>query len=91
MKPSQPNQTRVLLNREERLLLLRRLNLSATLRSQLELDSTRPVEAWLNVDEADDLREQVQDLLQTEGFDENYEPTPLGRVLESLVDKLFTG
>lgn len=54
MKRSEPDQTRVLLTRKERLLLLRRLELSPALRSQLEPDSSRSMEVWLSVDEADE-------------------------------------
>lgn len=91
MMRSEPNQMRVLLSREERTLLLWRAELPPTVRHQLESESPHAVEVWLTVDEADDLREQVQDILQVSGFDENYVPTPQGRVLESLVDKLFIG
>ncbi len=41
--------------------------------------------------EADDLRETCADQLPIEGFDKNYEPNEKGRILESLIDKLFTG
>jgi hypothetical protein len=38
---------------------------------------------------ADTLRDLCGDRLQVEGFDENYQPTKLGRILESLIDKLY--
>lgn len=88
---SEPNQRRVLLSREERMLLLREADLPATIRRQLQSESPHTTEVWLTVDEADDLRERVQDILQVSGFDENYAPTLQGRMLETLVDKLFTG
>ena len=40
-------------------------------------------------DLADDLRERCADELLTTGFDQDYEPTPEGKVLESLIDKLY--
>ncbi len=41
--------------------------------------------------EADEMREIVSDDLQFRGFDTNYELTTEGRVLQDLIDKLFTG
>lgn len=40
---------------------------------------------------ADYLREQLADRLQVAGFDNNYELTKEGFILECLIDKLFTG
>jgi hypothetical protein len=88
---SDPRLTRVMLTREERLLLTSRFPLSADLRAQFERESNHAMEAWITHEEADALRERAADLLQAEGFDEEYEPTPLGRLLETLIDKLFTG
>lgn len=39
--------------------------------------------------ECDALRESCADLLLRVGFDESYKPTPQGRLLEGLIDKLF--
>jgi hypothetical protein len=88
---SEPNQRCIRLDREERLLLMESSALSASLRQRLTAASARPIELWVSVDEADDLRELVQDMLQESGFDADYAPTPKGRVLEQPVDKLFTG
>lgn len=46
----------------------------------------------LDADEqlADDYRNLLQDEFDVRGMDENYEPTSRGRVMESLIDKLFT-
>jgi hypothetical protein len=40
---------------------------------------------------ADEYRNLVQDEFEVKGMDESYEPTVRGQVLESLIDKLFTG
>ncbi|MFN4090454.1 MAG: hypothetical protein ACK4QW_15620 [Alphaproteobacteria bacterium] len=40
---------------------------------------------------ADELRELCADELAHAGFDKNEDLTPEGRVLESLIDKFFTG
>ena len=40
---------------------------------------------------ADEYRNLLQDELEIRGLDEKYEPTVRGRILESLIDKLFTG
>lgn len=47
----------------------------------------------LEVDEelADNFRNLLQDEFELRGMDENYELTSRGRVLESLIDVLFTG
>jgi hypothetical protein len=40
---------------------------------------------------ADELRDRCGEELQLHGFDKEYRPTREGRILESLIDKLFTG
>lgn len=80
-----------MLTREERLTILRELRPSTAVRTQLEADSSRTREVWLTVDEANELREQAAESLQHSGFDSEYKPTALGRLLEQLMDKLFTG
>lgn len=44
---------------------------------------------------SEDLANEIRDLcgeqLQIAGFDEKYELTPEGEILESLIDKFFTG
>lgn len=42
-------------------------------------------------DQADEIRDLCGERLQVAGFDEKYELTPEGKILESLVDKFFTG
>ena len=42
-------------------------------------------------EKADELREFLGDRLQIAGFDENYELTAEGKILESLIDKCFIG
>jgi hypothetical protein len=91
MTRSDANQRLISLTREERQLLLRRLEVAPDIRAQLESASPHSVDVWMSVDQADDLREAVQDVLQVHGFDESYAPTQEGLVLERLVDKFFTG
>lgn len=45
----------------------------------------------VNDDAADEYRNLIQDEYEVRGLNENYEPTPRGKILESLIDKLFTG
>lgn len=40
---------------------------------------------------ADEYRNLLQDEFEVRGMDEGYEPTVRGKILESLIDKLFTG
>lgn len=42
-------------------------------------------------DEMDALRDACSDLLLRIGFDESYAATPVGNMLEDLIDKLFIG
>ncbi len=41
--------------------------------------------------QADEIRDICGEQLQIAGFDEKYELTPKGKILESLIDKFFTG
>lgn len=41
--------------------------------------------------QADEIRDLCGERLQIAGFNERYELTPEGKILESLVDKLFIG
>jgi hypothetical protein len=45
----------------------------------------------ISEEQADELRDLCGEQLQVAGFDENYELTAEGRILESLVDKFFVG
>ena len=40
-------------------------------------------------DEADEIRDYCGEQLLKRGFDENYDPTKAGRLLESLIDKFY--
>jgi hypothetical protein len=40
---------------------------------------------------ADEYRNLLQDEFEVRGLGERYEPTVRGRILESLIDKFFTG
>lgn len=44
----------------------------------------------ISIDEYDSLRDLCGDWLQMYGFDENYNPTKEGEMLENLIDKLYT-
>lgn len=50
-------------------------------------------QAILTIDEcaADAVRNMLQTDFEFRGMDQSYEPTIRGRILESLIDKLFTG
>lgn len=58
--------------------------------SSAALAESQPV---LTIDEgaADAYRNRLQADFEIRGMDESYEPTGRGRILESLIDKLFTG
>ena len=43
----------------------------------------------LSEDDADEIREMVVDYLLYTGFDDNYDTNKKGKLLESLVDKLY--
>ena len=45
----------------------------------------------ISEDQADVIRDLCGEQLQIVGFDEKYELTPEGKILESLVDKFFIG
>jgi hypothetical protein len=79
------------MTREDRLFLLAYMVVSTDLREQLDVPNSRPSEIWVTIEEADELREQLGDLLQTKGFDTEYRPTAIGKMAEQLLDKLFTG
>lgn len=43
----------------------------------------------ISEDQSDEIRDICGEQLQLKGFDEEYNPTPEGEILESLVDKFF--
>lgn len=45
----------------------------------------------ISENQADEIRDLCGEQLQIAGFDEKYELTPEGKILESLVDKFFVG
>ena len=48
-------------------------------------------ELELSDQEANEIRDLCGERLQEVGYDENYDPNKKGKLLESLVDKLFIG
>lgn len=81
----------VRLTRSEQLLLLQQFVLSDEVRDQIGRGDREVAEVWLTSEQADDLREQAGDLFQEIGLDARDEPTAAGKVLNNLIDKLFTG
>lgn len=45
----------------------------------------------ISEDQANEIRDLCGEQLQIAGFDEKYELTSEGKILESLIDKFFTG
>ena len=45
----------------------------------------------ISEDQADEIRDLCGEQLQLVGFDEKYDPTPEGKLLEDLVDKFYIG
>ena len=45
----------------------------------------------ISEDSADQLRDLFSDQLQVAGFDENYNLTKEGKIIENLIDKFFIG
>ncbi|MCS0588934.1 hypothetical protein ACFQ09_11585 [Massilia norwichensis] len=56
----------------------------------LALSGDQPV-LEITDETADEYRNLLQDEFEIRGMDERYEPTVRGQILESLIDKLFTG
>ncbi len=52
---------------------------------------TKGARIELSEAEADAIRDACDDELVKRGFDAEYEPTKVGRLLESMIDKFFTG
>jgi hypothetical protein len=77
--------------RSEQLLLLQRFVLPDEVREQIGQGDREVAEVWLTRDQADELRDQAGDLFQEVGLDARDEPTAIGRLLDDLIDKLFTG
>lgn len=45
----------------------------------------------ISEDQADEMRDLCEEQLQIAGFDEKYEFTVEGKILESLIDRFFVG
>ena len=74
------------LNRSDTAFLLQNLDLDDKLRSKLTAISS---DGSIDEDLADALRELCSDKYDSEGLDENYQPTKVGYELEQLIDKLY--
>lgn len=77
----------VKLCKEELEYLLSSISLSEVSRNQLK--SALKNCTGISDDLADDLREKCGERLSAVGFDSKHEPTKEGRLLESLIDKLY--
>ncbi len=77
------------LSREDIDFMLEVLDLSPDLRQALE--GARVSRGPLADDDADEVRDRCGEKLQASGLGPDYEPTALGRRLEQLIDRLFTG
>ena len=75
---------------EELRFILETLSLSAEQEKQIR-KATADLKIELPDELADSLRDSCTERLDTHGFDKDYLPTPEGRVLEDLIDKLFIG
>lgn len=51
----------------------------------------KPIAVELSGEDADSIREVLGEQLQLIGFDESYDPTPEGILLEQLIDKFLVG
>ena len=84
---------RISLTTEEREVLISDVRLPAQIAGLI--CASRPMgDRWIlqiGTDDADEIRDHCGDALQERGFDERYEPTSVGKVLETLIDKFFIG
>lgn len=65
-------------------------NQKLVLKLEFENDSENNITIFLDDDVADEIRELAGDEIGLH-FDDNYEPTKEGRMLELLIDKFYTG
>ena len=81
------------LNEDEYKYLCEALFLPDKLRQLFFLIERKENTYLLNIaeDEADEIRDLCGEHLQLVGFDEKYEPTAEGKILEDLVDKFYIG
>lgn len=75
----------------EELIVLREAVDKLNLRNLLLNKDANNVTLDISEDDAIDLRDACGDYLLTDGFDEDYKPNAKGKILENLIDKLFTG
>lgn len=84
---------KISLTTEEREVLISDVRLPAQI-ADLICGSTPLGDGWIlqiGTNDADVIRDLCGDALQERGFDERYEPTGVGKVLETLIDKFFFG
>ena len=79
---------KVKLSFEELLFIIDQLPVKTDLKTLLK---TQKMNVVISEDNADYLRDLSMDKLETDGFNEKYEPNVEGVILESLIDKFFTG
>ena len=80
----------ILLTSQEIRFMLTVLPLTVDLRGVIEALVSEPNKI-ISDDMADELRDMCTERLDTHGFDEDYNPTEEGKILESLIDKLYIG
>jgi hypothetical protein len=68
--------------------MIKVLPLSEAQKKKLDT-ATGKLKIEISDDLADSLRDLCSERLDEHGFDENYDPTPEGKKLEELIDKLF--
>jgi uncharacterized protein YfkK (UPF0435 family) len=80
------------LNKEDIKYLIENLEIPSEILQKLKLLQEGKIKPEdVSIDDYDLLRDLCGERLQIYGFDENYNPTKEGLILEDLVDKLFTG
>ena len=83
---------KVKLNKEEFELLSMEELLPAELRHKVQNVAPQRSGSYIievSAPEADEIRDLAGELLQKQGFDENYSPTKVGRIAESIIDKFY--
>jgi len=70
--------------------MLKELSMPEHLRTALQ-DMVDKKKGGLSDEMADELRDLCAERLDTHGFDIEYSPTSVGKILEDLIDKLYVG
>jgi hypothetical protein len=78
------------LTREDIQFMFKELSMPEYLRTALE-DVANNKKGGLSDEMADELRDLCAERLDTHGFDPEYSPTAVGKILENLIDKLYVG